>query len=194
MLKKSPKKEIPIELVPSHIHLSKKHEEVLFGKDFKADVYEPLSQKGQFVYKQTVTVKGEEGEINNMRVLGPVRTDTQVELTKEEAAMIGVAAPERISGERRGAKTCVLIGPHGKIEAKRSVIIPKNHLHCNPDDAKRFKLTHGQIISMQIVGKSQVIDLVIVRVHPTFRLSLHVRSDIARSHWIQSKQYATILD
>ncbi len=176
---------IPIEIVPSHIHLSEEHQAKLFGAGTASTITHALAQSGQFAYAQSLEVFGKLKRSITLRVLGPHRKFTQVELTPTEAAVLGLNAPIARSGDVSMAATCRLVGPAGEVTAEASVIIPQAHLHCSDTEAASLHLTNGKLVEVEIIGdQPAVLSNVTVRVHPSYRLRLHIHPDIAREYWI----------
>lgn len=181
----SPYLPIPIEIIPRHVHLSTEDHDRLFGVGAKLTVLSKLSQRGQVVYRETLTVIGKNGEIESIFVLGPCRKETQVELSSHEATALGIGAPVRLSGDIARTPGCTLEGPAGEIKLKRGVIVPVSHLHATPAEAEKMGIKNGDEVSVKIPGAGdENIENVVVRVHPTFHLSLHITSDMASSLWI----------
>lgn len=174
---------IPIEIIPSHVHLSDEDHRTLFGANFAGTVEHALSQRGQFAYQETVEILGRLKRSLKLRILGPYRKQTQVELTPHEAALLGIAAIEARSGDLSKAANCTLRGPAGQISAKVA-IVPKPHLHASESEAKNLSLVNGQEVTMEIVGETaRTLPGVIVRVHPTYTLRLHVHPELAQREW-----------
>ena len=184
---------IPVEVVPSHIHLSAADYAVLFG-DTSSTVAHRISQQGQHATDMHIEVRGRLlKRAISVRYLGPERKHTQVELTPTEAKYLGIEAPVVKSGILDDAGDCMLIGPAGKIASKASVIIPRPHLHCSPDEASVLRLENGQEVSMELrLDTPRILEGVVVRVHPSYTLRLHIHSDIAREHWIMGPMYASL--
>lgn len=184
---------IPVEIVPSHVHLSEEHFAVLFGAGHAATIVENLSQTGQFAYRESVEVFGKLKRSVVLRVLGPGRRATQVELTPTEAQLLGLAAPLTRSGETAHAADCRLVGPAGETLVPASVIVPKPHLHCSDVEAASLHVANGKMVSIEVIGDNPyVLDDVAVRVHPSYRLRLHVHPDLAREHWMTGVVHARI--
>lgn len=184
---------IPIEVVPSHVHLSTADYAVLFG-DLPATVAHHLSQQGQHATESSVEVRGKLLKRSLVvRYVGPERRVTQIELTPTEAKYLGIEAPVARSGNVAEAAECVLVGPQGKVQARGSVIIPCSHLHCSPDEAAVLRLENGQEVSMELhLDVPRILEGIVVRVHPTYTLRLHIHPDIAREHWIVGPTYASL--
>ena len=186
---------IPVEVVPSHIHLSESHHRILFGDGHMGTVRHELSQTGQFAYEETADVLGANGESITLRVLGPHRKATQVELTPTEARLLGIEAPLVKSGDLANAQSCTIRTAHGTVDATASVIVPKCHLHLSDTEATSLRLANGATVRVDVVGDAtRVIEGVVVRVHPTYRARLHIHSDVARDMWLHSGSHVRVRD
>ncbi len=185
--------QIPIVVQHRHVHLSEADRKALFG-DVELTPVRSINQKGQVVYAQTVQVVGPNGRFEHVSVLGPDRTETQVELSASDAFALGIKTSTRISGDVTRSGSCKLIGPAGEVLSKSSVIIPVRHLHCAPQTAEHLGLSHHDIISLAVkeIGNA-TIDQVVVRVHPTYTLEFHLTKDEAAEHWIHSGDSANIV-
>lgn len=178
---------IPLVIQHRHVHLSKTHLRQLFGDENSLEIESELEHKGQYLYRETVAVEGKMGVIESVRVLGPCRRTTQVELSMTDAYAIGLRAPTRQSNDLARASSCKLIGPVGSVRATSSVIIPARHLHCSDRIAKKLHLKNRDVVTLQHAERSDVLfSHVFVRVHPTFALELHVNADEAADAWLQS--------
>lgn len=181
---------IPLVIQHRHIHLSRTDLRRLFGDESQLHKEIELAQKGQFVFKETVSVIGTRGKLTQVKVLGPTRTKTQVELSSSDAAAIGVRAPLRHSSDLARAGSCKLKGPKGEIRAITSMIVSARHIHCDPKTAKRLKLKNHDVVSLQHIKREDVrLDHVLVRIHPTFSLELHLNQDEAAELWLQSGEF-----
>ncbi len=186
---------IPVEVVPSHVHLSEAHHRILFGERHSGTVHQELSQAGQFAYAETVDVIGPNGEAITLRVLGPSRKATQVELTPTEAAFLGLNAVEASSGDLSHAVDCVLKTKFATIDASKSVIVPRMHVHLSDSEAQTLRLDHGSTVRVDVIGDgAQLIDRVAVRVHPTYRARMHIHADVARDLWLNAGTHVRIRD
>lgn len=182
---------IPIEIVPRHVHLSTKAWQILFGKKAEAKVLRPLSQRGQTVYRQTVKIVGRGGEeIEEVRVLGGLRKQTQVELMEAEAIVLGIKPLWRLSGRLSRSAGCKLVGPAGKLTIKNGVIIPVPHLHLNSKEAEALGLRQGEEIELKFVEDKEARLKAVVRVHPSFRAALHIMPDTAAKFWFSPTEKA----
>lgn len=186
---------IPVEIIPSHVHLSHADHAALFGQGHAGTISRTLSQHGQYAYEETVEVSGKLKRAISLHVLGPSRKETQVELTKTEAALLGLKPPLAKSGDLSKAVACKLKGPKGEVTAKASVIIPRPHLHLSDSDAKALHLKNGAIVRVEVSAETPFeLAGVVVRVHPTYKPRLHIHPDIAREHWLTGVHHARIRD
>ncbi|NBS41067.1 propanediol utilization protein [bacterium] len=188
------KDQILVNVQHRHVHLSPVHTEALFGAA-KCTKMAELAHRGQFACDETVTVVGPNGvSLERVRVLGPTRDETQVELSPTEAYALGLDAPVRLSGDLSRTGSCTLVGPSGSVEIQTGLIIPARHLHVSDRDAARLGLSHHGLVSVAPVGRPDAkIELVSVRVHPTFALELHLTYDEASEFWVQTGDRVTIV-
>lgn len=170
--------EVPVAVSARHVHLSPEHVEALFGPGSELQVYKWLSQPGGYAARETVTLVGPRGRMEGVRVLGPARGRTQVELSATDARKLGVPAPVRESGCIDGTPGILLEGPRGRLELTEGVIVAQRHIHMQPADAARFGVQDRQTVCVLTRGPRQtVFGHVIIRVHPQFRLEMHVDTD-----------------
>ncbi len=175
---------IPIEISARHIHLSQTELDILFGAGFQLHKKQELSQTGEFAAEESVTIIGEKRELE-VRIVGPVRQKTQVELSLSDARNIGVATALRLSGDLDETPGVILKGPAGQVALREGVIIAKRHLHINIEDAKKLNLANQEIIKIRISGeRGGIIDNIIVRSGNNFRLALHLDTDEANAFGI----------
>lgn len=178
---------IPLVIQHRHVHLSKKDLRQLFGSEEFMTIDKELELKGQYVYEDTVDIEGNTGMIEFVRILGPERKETQVELSQTDAFAIGLHAPTRQSGDLSRAANCTIIGPVGSVFAKASVIIPARHLHISDRLAKKMQIKNRDVVTLQHIERSEIVfSQVFVRVHPTFSLEFHLTSDEAAHDWLHS--------
>lgn len=186
---------IQVEIVPSHVHLSAAHHAELFGAGHSGTISVQLSQHGQYAYAESVEVLGKKAKGLSLKVLGPYRKDTQVEITPTEAEALGIKAAQARSGDLSKAAKCRLKGPQGEIEVSAAVIIPQPHLHVSDADAKALRIAHGEVVTMELLGDTRrLLEDVVVRVHPTYKLRLHVHPDLARAYWMTGVLHARLRD
>lgn len=185
---------VPVHVQYRHVHLSAEDTQALFGSQ-KLSKLSELPHRGQFVSDETVTIVGQSGvQIERVRVLGPSRDATQVELSPTEAFALGVDVPVRLSGDLSRTTGCTLVGPEGSVVLKSGAIIPARHLHCGERDAARLNLSHHQLVTVTPVGRPDArIELVTVRIHPTFALQLHLTYDEASEFWLETGDHVVIV-
>ena len=181
--KKEADGDIPVGVSNRHIHLSREDLEKLFGAGYELTPIKELSQPGQFACKETLTIVGPSMRpIENVRVLGPVRRASQVEISATDSFVLKVKPPVRESGKISGSAPIRIIGPRGVVELNEGCIIANRHIHMSPEDAKRFAVSDGDYITVDAEGtrRSRWFD-VQVRVSPDFRLEMHVDTDDANA-------------
>lgn len=192
------KKPFPIVVGVSnrHVHLSREDVEILFGKDYQLTPIKDLGQPGQFACQETVTIVGPKGSIENVRVLGPERKETQVEISLTDAYKLGLNPPVRDSGDLEGTPGITIIGPKGQVTKDRGVIIAKRHIHMHTSDAEKFGVKDKDIVKV-IVEKGDrklIFDDVLVRVSDKFALEFHVDTDEANAALLKTGDIVYIVD
>ncbi len=168
-----------IETSARHLHVTQEVLETLFGEGYELTVKKELSQPGQFATNERVAVVGPKGSFPSVSILGPVRPETQVELSASDARSIGVAAPIRESGDIAGSGACKLVGPKGEVELNEGVIVAKRHIHATPEDAEKLGVQDKEIVNVKVEsdGRSLIFGDVIVRVSPKYALAMHIDTD-----------------
>lgn len=171
-----------VETSARHLHISQEDLEILFGKGHSLTPFKDLSQPGQFAAEEKVNVVGPKSEIKGVRILGPVRPSSQVELSFTDARSIGVIAPVRESGDTKGSASCKLVGPCGEVELNEGVIIAKRHVHMTSADAKRLGVNDKEIVNVKITSpRSVIFGETVVRVNDSFGLAMHIDTDEANA-------------
>ncbi len=169
------KTQLPIALSNRHIHLSQKDLDILFGEGYELTKMKDLSQPGQYACDEKVDVVGPKGTIKGVRILGPVRPNTQFELSVSDAFALGVKAMVRNSGDTKGTPGAKLIGPKGEVEISEGIIVAARHIHMHTSDGKDFGVADKDIVSVKIGGeRGLVFNNVLVRVSESFALEMHV--------------------
>lgn len=187
-------KKVPIEISARHIHLSQKDLEVLFGKGYQLKKLRKLSQADDFAAQETLDIKIGSKVIKKLRIVGPVRKETQIELSITDAFSLGIIPPLRLSGDIKETPGAILIKSKKKLKIKKGVIIAKRHLHCSPQQAKRLKLKNGMSVSVKIKGERALIfDNVKVRVKKGYNLCLHLDTDEGNAAGIIKKEKGEII-
>ena len=181
------KKPLTVGISARHVHVTQQDLETLFGPGAQLTVFKNLSQPGQFASNEKVTLAGKKGKFENVRILGPVRKQTQVEISKTDSFALGIEAPVLQSGTLAEAAPITIIGPAGSIELGHAVIIAARHIHMSPEDAEAYGVRDGQIVKVRTSGpRALVFENVLVRVHPEFALDLHIDTDEANAAGVKN--------
>lgn len=176
-----------------HVHLSKKDVEALFGKGYELTKRGELSQFGQYSAEETVVLAGPKGIIIGVRVLGPERSQTQVEVSRTDGFRLGVNPPERDSGDLAVTPGITLLGPRGSVNLEEGVIIPLRHIHMTSEDAMRMGLKDHDKVQVRVSGpRSLVYDEVLVRVNPDYNMEMHIDTDESNAASLQTGMEGTI--
>ena len=185
-----------IEISGHHCHISRKDLDVIYGKNYQLTLIKSLSQKGQFAAKEEVTIKVGRNKIENVRILGPERKNTQVEISMTESYQLEIKAPIIECTQPHKARGCALaeiIGPKGKIK-RCAIIIPHRHFHTNPQIAKKLGLKNRQLVSVKTFGKRSItLHNVLVRIDPSFESRIHLDTDEANAAGISQGSKGEIL-
>ena len=174
---------IPVETSARHIHLSQAHVEALFGAGHQLTPRKELSQPGQYACVERCTIVGPKRSLENVSVLGPTRSASQIELSLTDARSIGVDAPVRESGDIAGSGACKLVGPAGEVELTEGVLIAKAHIHMTPADAAEMDVKDKDVVCVKVVtdGRSTIFGDTVVRVNENFALAMHIDTDEANA-------------
>lgn len=171
---------IPLEASARHVHLTKEQCQTLFGCDLQPE--RPLSQPGQYLSKQRLTIIGPKGRFEKVAVLGPARKEAQVEISMTDSRALGLNPPIRQSGNVKSTPGIILEGPNGRIGLQQGVIIAQRHLHLTPEDAARFHVKDSQAVQLQTYTCRPVLfQDVIVRVSDQFSTAVHLDFDEANA-------------
>ena len=185
---------IPVSVSARHIHLTRAHVEALFGPGHRLTVKAPLSQPGQFACEEQVAVVGPRGRLDKVRVLGPERPASQVEVSRTEERQLGIDAPVRASGDIAGSPGVRLEGPAGVVDLPAGAIQAQRHIHMSPADAAQYGLKDKDWVMVRVGGgRGLIFDDVLVRVHPDFRLDMHVDTDEANAADLQPGATGTLI-
>ncbi len=176
-----------VEVSAHHIHLTQEHVEALFGKGHQLTRHADLSQPGQFACKEQLTIVGPKGRVERVRVLGPARKYTQVEISMTEQFKLGVHPPIRESGDIADTPGCTLEGTAGSVKLDRGVICALRHVHMTPADALRYGVRDKSVVRVRIAGDRELVfGDVLVRVDPNFALAMHIDTDEANAANVQT--------
>ncbi|WP_256760879.1 phosphate propanoyltransferase [Cohnella sp. WQ 127256] len=186
--------DIPVGVSNRHIHLSAEHVELLFGSGYELNPLKELSQKGQFAAKETVSLVGPKGMLKDVRILGPARGATQVEISRTDGFQIGIHPPLRLSGDIADTPGIALYGPNGIVVIEQGVIVAKAHIHMSQEDAVAFRVANGDRVLVQSMGQRPLLFKdVIIRVHPQYSLDFHIDTDEANAGFIRQGDKAVIV-
>ena len=185
---------VEVEVSARHVHLTQEDVELLFGKGAVLHPKRPLSQPGQFLSVERVTLIGPKGKKERVAVLGPVRKATQVELSISDCVALGIKAPVRESGDLRDAGPVVIEGPKGTLDASSAVIVASAHVHVPPQVAAKLDLQDKERVSVQIMTERPVtFDNVVIRVSDQFRYKMHIDFDEANAAQVSGFTLGKIL-
>lgn len=193
---------IPVGVSNRHFHLAQSDLEKLFGSGYQLTKLRDISQKGQFAANEALTVLGPKGKIESVRIVGPTRGQTQLEISRSDAITLGINPPVRYSGDLKGSAGAQLIGPQGELELQEGIIIPQRHIHMSPEDAKRFQVRDrarvivAPLAKMLAVGnedRAVIFDNVLIRVDKSFVLDFHLDTDEANAAGLANGDKVRIL-
>lgn len=177
-----------------HVHLKKEDLQILFGDGYQLDKKKDLSQPGQFASTATVTLKTDKSIIENVRVLGPIRSYTQVEISRTDAYKLGLNPPVRNSGDLKDSESIILIGPKGEVSLTEGCIIATRHIHILPEQINQYNLEGKEKVSVRLNGeKGGIIDNVYLKPSDNTFLELHLDTDDANAHLIKNGDIAEII-
>jgi len=188
------KTKVPVEVSARHCHLSKADLEKLFGQGYELKVKKQLYQPLDFAAEETITIKEGDKEIKDVRIVGPLRNQTQVEISKTDAIALEINPPVRLSGALKNSAGITLEGPKGSVELNEGLIVARRHLHCATKEAKQAGLRAGQLISVQIAGeRALTFHCVEVRVREDYKLCLHLDTDEGNAAGINKTGEGTLV-
>jgi len=172
-------KSIPIAISARHLHLDQETFATLFGEGKSPTHYKDLSQPGQFACEEKVTLIGPRNQISDVRLLGPLRSKNQVEVSRTDEYLLGVDAPVRNSGKVKDSAPIILEGPNGRVQLAEGLICARRHIHMHPDDAEFFGVKNMDEVEVAITGgpRDLVFGDVLVRVSPGYSLEMHIDTD-----------------
>lgn len=185
---------VPVGISNRHIHLSQEDLETCFGKGYQLTPIKDLSQPGQYACKETMTIVGPKGAIEKVRVLGPVRSSSQVEILASDNFKLGTEAPLRISGDITGSAPITIVGSKGSVYLKEGAIVAKRHIHMNPDQARRYGVENGEIVAIKVEGmRGGLYHDVVIRASDSCYLDCHIDTEEANAMGIGPKTVVTIV-
>ncbi|MDD4824003.1 MAG: phosphate propanoyltransferase [Acholeplasmataceae bacterium] len=188
-------RKIPVGISGRHLHLSQEHLEILFGKGYQLTKLKDLSQPGQYACEEKVDVYSPAGKLQaGVRILGPVRSQTQVEISRSDAIRGKFVAPVRSSGSVKGSGAARLVGPKGEVEITEGVIIADRHIHFSVEEAKEFGVQDREVVSIYVEGeKSGILGNVLCRVSPKFLLDCHLDTDDGAAFGLSNGDQVTLV-
>ncbi|MDY5485056.1 MAG: phosphate propanoyltransferase [Clostridium sp.] len=186
---------VPVGISMRHVHLNARDLARLFGPTYVLTPYKSLSQPGQFAAEECVDVIGPKGMLRRVRILGPLRKETQIELAQTDCRSIGVKAPVRASGHLEGTPGIILRGPCGEIAVDHGVIIADRHIHLSPSQAEAFGLKDGDRVKVSVDGeKKGVMGGVLIRSNDQCEMDFHIDTDDGNAFQLKQGQLVTILE
>ena len=186
---------VPVGVSARHLHISQTDLEQLFGVGYELTELKPLSQPGQYAAQETVTVIGPKGQFDKVRILGPVRPFTQLELSRTDCFTIGIQAPVRESGDIADTPGFTMRGPVGQVVLAEGAIVAARHIHFHPSDAAQWDIHDKQRLTVQINGiRGLILQNVTARVSESFQLDMHIDTDEANAAGIVMGQTAKIIE
>lgn len=187
------KKLVPVGLSNKHAHLAQEHIEILFGEGYQLTVMKDLSQPGQFAANEKIEIVGPKGK-QIVRILGPARKVSQIEVSKTDAFALGVKAPVKNSGDLSGTPGVTLVGPAGSVEISEGVIVAKRHIHMHTSDAERFGLEDKALVDVKVTGERALIfSNVLVRVNKSYALDMHLDLDEGNAAGLKNGDLVQVL-
>ena len=183
---------VELEASGRHVHVTKAQAQTLFGHGLTPK--RPLSQPGQYLANERVTVVGPKGEFRNVAVLGPERKEAQIEISLTDGKTLGLTPPVKLSGDVSGSPGATLVGARGRIDLEKGVIVARRHIHMTPAAAAHFGVKDKQVVKLQTyTGRPLVFDDVVVRVSPDFDTYVHLDYDEANACGFQAGDLGRIL-
>ena len=171
---------VPLEASGRHVHITAAQAQALFGHSLTPE--RDLSQPGQYLSKERVTVIGPKGKFENVAVLGPERKAAQVEISLTDGRILGLKPPVRLSGDTKDSPGCTLVGPCGSVTLSEGVIAAQRHIHLTPQDTARFGVQDKQVVKLQtFTARPAIFEEVMVRVSPDFAAAVHLDYDEANA-------------
>lgn len=177
-----------------HIHLNRADMDILFGTGSELTRMKDLGQPGQYAAEEIVTLRGNKGELGRVRVLGPLRSETQVEISVADGYLLGMKAPVRDSGQLKNTPGIEIIGPKGSVKKDRGVIVAKRHIHMTPEDARHYGLQDKQLVDVEIEGaRGAVLKQVLIRVSDVYALEMHIDVEEANALGVKTGDTAYVM-
>ena len=185
---------IPVGVSARHLHLSREHLDALFGKGYELTKKKELSQPGQYASEETVDIMTTKGAFTRVRILGPVRKETQIEISLTDSLKLGITPPIRDSGNLEGSPGVVLVGPNGTITLDKGAIVALRHIHMTPADAAHFGVKDKDIVQVECCGeRAMTMGQVLIRVNEQYALEMHVDTDESNAACLKTGMKLTLI-
>lgn len=186
---------VPVGVSARHIHLAQEHVEILFGSGATLTEFKPLSQPGQFAANETVAVYGPKGSFPKVRILGPARKATQLEVSRTDAFALGLKPPLRESGSIDDTPGIRIVGPVGEVTVDKGVIVAARHIHFHTTDAERWGIADKQMLKVRVAGdRGVVFEQVLARVSDQFALDMHIDTDEGNAANVNTGDFGEIVE
>ena len=184
-----------VEVSARHIHLCREHLDQLFGKNYQLKNIKDLSQPGMFAAEETLVVQTAGNKFDKVRIVGPLRSQTQVEISKSDAFYLGINPPVKESGDLVGSEKCKLIGPRASVDLTRGAIIAQRHLHLDLPTAKKYNLKNGELVCVKVGSKKRKTTFcqVVVRISANFKPAIHLDTDEGNAAGIKKEFKGIVL-
>ena len=185
---------IPVGISARHLHLSREHLDALFGAGYELTKKKDLSQPGQFASEETVDIMTTKGAFTRVRILGPIRKETQIEISLTDSLKLGITPPIRDSGNVEGSPGAVLVGPNGTITLEKGVIAALRHIHMTPADAEFYGVKDKDIVQVECGGeRGMTLGQVLIRVNEQYALEMHVDTDEGNASCLKTGMKITLV-
>ena len=173
---------VPIGISARHVHVTQEDLNILYGEGYQLTVKKDLLQQGQYAANEVIDLVTEKATIKNVRILGPIRKQTQVEIALTDAMNLKLNPPVRDSGDLKNSSGITIVGPKGTVTITEGVIVAGRHIHMNPEDAQEFGVKDRDIVEVYCSGeRGMILKNVLIRVHESFRLEMHIDTDEANA-------------
>lgn len=189
------KPSIPVGISARHIHVSQEHLVILFGEGYELHPFKDLAQPGQYAAQEFVDLETEKGSFKKVRILGPVRKQTQVEIALTDAIKLGIKPPVRDSGDLKGSPGLTIVGPKGSVKLEEGVVAACRHIHMTPADAAQFGVKDKDIVKVRAGSEERcvIFDKVLARVHENFKLEMHLDTDEGNASMAKNGDFVEIV-